>query len=92
MIITTASGASTASGSPVNGILLAISGLLFLTTYLFGLIALALWLAVRRDPIFAALAIAVQVADAADLDRIKHVVISHLARFAFREELAVEWQ
>ena len=42
-----------------NGILLAISGLLFLTTYLFGLIALALWLAVGRDPIFAALAIAV---------------------------------
>lgn len=42
-----------------NGILLVISGVLFLTTYLFGLIALALWLSIRRDPIFAALAIAV---------------------------------
>ena len=38
------------------------------------------------------LQIGVEVADPADLDRLKEVVVSHLVRFAFREELAVEWQ
>jgi hypothetical protein len=36
--------------------------------------------------------ISVQVADAADLDRLKEVVVSHLIRFAFREELTVDWR
>ena len=38
------------------------------------------------------LRIAVQAAAPADLDPLKDVVVRHLVRFAFREELAVEWQ
>jgi hypothetical protein len=34
----------------------------------------------------------VAAADAESLARVEHVVASHLQRFAFREDLAVDWQ
>lgn len=37
------------------------------------------------------LTILVDAANAADLEQLKDVVARHLARFAFREELAVNW-
>ena len=39
-----------------------------------------------------ALSVGVEAASEADLDRMEHVVLSHLQRFAFREELAAEWR
>jgi hypothetical protein len=38
-----------------------------------------------------ALSVGVEAASEADLDRMEHVVLSHLQRFAFREELAAAW-
>jgi hypothetical protein len=39
-----------------------------------------------------ALTLTVEGADAAAVERLQQVVASHLLRFAFREELAVDWQ
>ena len=38
-----------------------------------------------------ALSVSVEAASHADLDRMEQVVLSHLQRFAFREELAASW-
>jgi uncharacterized protein len=39
-----------------------------------------------------ALTLRLQSLNAEDLERLKDVVVRHLARFAFREELSVEWR
>jgi len=38
-----------------------------------------------------ALTLRVDAADADDLEKLKRVITSHLERFAFREELKIEW-
>lgn len=40
----------------------------------------------------ATLTILVEAANGEDLEQLKDVVVRHLARFAFREELKVDWQ
>jgi hypothetical protein len=40
----------------------------------------------------ATLTILVEAANDEDLERLKDVVVRHLARFAFREELSVNWR
>jgi len=36
--------------------------------------------------------LAIEAPNPADIERLAHVVASHLVRFAFREEMQVEWQ